>query len=91
MVQLGYRSTEFVAPPMTHNLCNEVHKNLEKLVTVDKTFQIHSIRPQNSFLRPIVSASLGPHVKGVVLPKPDRSDAYTALDGVMYRLGKAIS
>lgn len=88
VVQLGYRSTEFVAPPMTHNLGNEVHKNLEKLVTVDKTFQIHSIRPQNSFLRPIVSASLGPHVKGVVLPKPDRSDAYTALDGVMYRLGR---
>jgi hypothetical protein len=40
--------------------------------------------------RPVVAGSLGMHVEGVALPKPDLGHADTTLDGAMYRFCRDI-
>lgn len=93
MVQRGYRSDEWMRPPLLHNLIKEGRSQYDpsKLVTVDKSFRLDAVRPPNPNRRPVVSASLGPHVKDVVLPKPDLSCMFTAIDGLTYRLAREMA
>jgi hypothetical protein len=56
-----------------------------KAVDIDPTFSILKHRETDPNYRPVVSGSLGMHVEGVCLPKPDLRHADTTLDGAMYR------
>ena len=70
---------------MAHNLLQEKHRDLTKMVVVDQSVRLTSFRDIDMNHRPVVGASLGMHVEGVCLPKPHLYDTMTALDGAFYR------
>lgn len=75
---------------MFHNLGQETHEDLSKLVEVSNDCKITRLHDKDPNLRPVVAASLGMHVQGVALPKPDLQHTRTALDGAHYRFCRNI-
>jgi len=83
----GYRENERCSiPPL-------VGKQFEakgSKINLDTTFKLHKVYENADKSRPVVQASLGPHVEGLCMPHPDPSDATTALTGAMYRFCREI-
>ena len=60
-------------------------------VELDETIKILRLANKTTTHRPVVLASLGPHVENACYPHVDPSDQATAMAGSMYRFGRKIT
>lgn len=88
MFAFGYRENEAASIPVYED---GKFNNNGTIIEVDPTVKILQIRYNTNQTRPVVQASLGPHVEGLCLPHVDPSDASTVIAGSLYRFGRKMN
>lgn len=86
----GYRENESGKIP-TYDPKTNTFNNQGSIVDVDPNVRIvRKLARTDQLARQPAAISLGPHLQGAALPRPDRDHFETAATGFMYRVGRVV-